>query len=208
MKSLESGKDKIQYICDALRKETLEPAQRECQEIIAKARDEAEDILKAAGQNAEKIVAAGRECIERERSVFNSALAQACKQSLEGLKQDIEHSLFNTELAKTIENNSVDESLIAKLISAMVTAIEKDGMNVDLSAVIPASVSVDSVNKLLATNILQKLKEGSVTVGRFSGGAQLKVHDKKITIDITDEALKELLGTYLRKDFRRTLFQN
>lgn len=208
MKSLDSGKDKIQYICDALRKETLEPAQKEGQEIVAKAKEEAEEILKAAGKNAEKIVAAGRECMERERSVFQSALTQACKQSLEGLRQDIEQSLFNSELAKTIEKNSADESLIAQLISAMVNAIDKDGMNVDLSAVIPANVSADSVNKLLAANILQRLKEGTVTVGRFSGGAQLKVHDKKITIDITDEALKELLGGYLRKDFRQTLFQN
>lgn len=208
MKSLESGKDKIQYICDALRKETLEPAQEECRDIIAKAKEEAEEILKAAGKNAEKIVSAGRECMDRERSVFHSALAQACKQSLEGLRQDIEQSLFDSELVKTIENSSSDENLIAKLISAMVAAIEKEGMNVNLSAVIPANVSTESVNKLLAANILQRLKEGSVTVGRFSGGAQLKVHDRKITVDITDEALKELLGTYLRKDFRQTLFQN
>ena len=37
MKGLETGKDKIQKICDALRKETLEPAKQEAREIVEKA---------------------------------------------------------------------------------------------------------------------------------------------------------------------------
>jgi V/A-type H+-transporting ATPase subunit E len=43
-------------------------------------------------------------------------------------------------------------------------------------------------------------------VGSFKGGAQLQWHDRKLTLDMSDDALKELLSTYVRKDFRKMLF--
>ena len=55
--------------------------------------------------------------------------------------------------------------------------------------------------------VVQALKERSVVLSDLAGGIQLKLHDKKMTIDLSDEALKELLATYIaRKDFRKLLF--
>ena len=48
MKGLESGKDKIQKICDALRKETLEPAKQEAREIVENAHMQASEIVTEA----------------------------------------------------------------------------------------------------------------------------------------------------------------
>lgn len=206
MTTLKSGKDKIQYICDSLRKETLEPAQKEAQEIIAEARKEAEAILKDAEVNAGKMLDAARECIAREKSVFESSMLQASKQSLEKLRQDIEGKLFNDELGSLLERETTDDKVVGTLITAIVNAVEKEGVQVDLSALVPANVSVQSINNLLSENILKRLRNQSVEVGSFQGGAQLKLHNKKLTIDISDQALKELLGMYLRKDFRESFF--
>lgn len=208
MKSLQKGSDKIQHICDAIKKETLAPAKKEAEEIVKKARKEAEEIITNAEKSAGEIVEAARECMERERSVFNSSLSQACKQGLESLRQEIEHRLFNEELESLIKQGASDTELIAKLIHSMIEALEKEGLGVDLSAFIPKTLSPEAVNKLLARNVLLKLREGSVLSGSFSGGAQVKVHDKKLTIDISDEALKERLSTYLHKGFRQLLFNN
>jgi V/A-type H+-transporting ATPase subunit E len=88
----------------------------------------------------------------------------------------------------------------------MIQAIEKDGISTDFSALIPKVASVQELNALLGKSVLERLKEGSVVVGDFAGGAKLKLHDKKMTIDISDSALKELFSRYLRKDFRKLLF--
>ena len=76
-----------------------------------------------------------------------------------------------------------------------------------MSAIIPQSVSAKEVNRFLGEGILNRLKEKSVELGEFAGGAQVKLHDKKMTIDITDKSLMELLSGYVRKDFRKLLFK-
>ena len=204
--TLEKGKDKIQRICDALRKETLEPALQEADKIVAEAKVRAEHIIKEAHMQAEKLLSSAREAIHQERNVFHSSLEQAGKQGVQALKQAIEETLFSNELRKVVERQSSDSKIIAKLLASIVHAIEKEGIETQLSAVIPSVVSVDEVNRLLGEEILKKLREGSVTLGEFAGGAQVKLLDKKMTIDITDEALIELLSNYVRKDFRKLLF--
>jgi V/A-type H+/Na+-transporting ATPase subunit E len=207
MKTLEKGKEKLKYICDVLRNETLEPAQKDAEAIIAKAKKEREAILSEAEKNADRLVEAARECIAKERSVFEASLSQASQQCLEALRQEIEQKLFNTELSSLITKNTADATIIAQALTAIIKAIEKEGSEADLSAVIAASVSKDAVNSLLCDEILNTLRSKSVSIGDFAGGAQLKVHDKKITIDLSNKALEELFSTYIRKDFRRFLFK-
>jgi V/A-type H+-transporting ATPase subunit E len=206
MKQLEKGQDKIDKICEILKKETLEPAQRQAQDIIDEALEKAERIVADADKQAERIIGQARLLTEQERNVFQSSLSQAAKQSVEALRQSVEHKLFNEELTKVVDETTADPKIIAKLIDCIVQAIGKEGVDTDLTAVIPKQVSAESVNRLLIEGILKRLKDQSVTVGTFAGGAQVKLLGKKMTIDISDKALKELLAGYVRKDFRKLIF--
>ncbi|SCA63163.1 V-type ATP synthase subunit E [Chlamydiales bacterium SCGC AG-110-M15] len=204
--TLEKGKDKIQHICAVLKDETLKPAQEEAKRIISEAKAERERIIEEAEANADKLVTAARESISRERSIFQSSLHQACRQGLESLRQDIENKLFNQELAEMLETGGSSAETVSKLINAIVGAIDKEGVGADISAQIPSTLSLSSVNSLLAENISKKLRQNTVDVGSFKGGARVKIHDKRVSIDITDDAMKELLKSYLSKDFRKYLF--
>jgi V/A-type H+-transporting ATPase subunit E len=62
------------------------------------------------------------------------------------------------------------------------------------------------VNALLLKAVIEKLREKSVIVGEGIGGVQLKLHDRKFTLDLSTQALKELVSQYIRKDFREILF--
>lgn len=206
MKTLEKGSDKIKKICDVLRHETLEPAKQEAQAIIEDAKARAAEIIAEAERQKQRIIDNAKVVIEQERNVFQSSLVQASKQSMEALRQIIEHKLFNDQLQALIDNSTSDPTIIAKLINTIVQAIEKEGLDVNLSAVVPRGVSVTEVNRLLLESVIKKLKEGGVTVGTFGGGLQVKLLNKKMTIDMTDAALKELVANYVRKDFRKLLF--
>ena len=206
MKGIETGKDKVKKICDILRRETLEPAKNEAEEIIRSAKERAEEIIAAAHKEAEKInVEAGQE-IERQRNVFQSSLGQACKQAMQALKQSIEEKLFNQELGRLISKHTQDPKVLAQLIAAVVKGIEKEGIEAVLSVYVPAAVPARSVNTLLAHEIVEKLKEKSVLVGSLTGGIEVKLHKENITVDISDAALKELVANYIRKDFRELIF--
>lgn len=206
MKTLETGQEKIQQICDVLRRKTLEPAKEEAAKIVAEAKIRAEEIVLEAKQIAQAHIESAHLSLEQERNVFHSSLLQAGKQSVEALRQDIEQKLFNSNLQKIVEKETADPKVIAKLISAIVAAIDKEGLSTEISAVIPEAVSRDEVNHLIMESVIKQLKEHSVTVGEFAGGAQLRLHDKKMTIDITDATIRELLANYIRKDFRKLLF--
>ncbi len=207
-KTLDKGEDKIQKICDALRAETLEPAKAEAVEIVNDAKSRAEQVLADAREEAEKILENARKAMEQERNVFYSSLEQASKQSIEELRQTIEQKLFRNELQELVDKQTQDPKVIAGLITAMIKGIEKEGIHTELSAIITENVKPEQVNALLVEGILAKLKEGGVTVGEFAGGAQVKLHEKKMTIDITDQSLIDLLSGYVRKDFRKFIFGN
>lgn len=206
MRSLEKGKDKIQQICDKLRRETLEPAEMEAQRIIDEAKKKADAIRMEGEIHAEQLVKQARAQIEQERNVFNSSLQQASKQAVEGLKQEIEHHLFNEELQNLVEKQTSDPKIIADLINALSAALEKDGLGANLSVAISKNAKTADVNALLLDNVRKRLKNNPLEIGNFAGGVQVKLHGKKMTVDLTDHAIKELLANYIRKDFRNLIF--
>lgn len=206
MKGFEAGKDKVKKICEVLRKETIEPAKQQADEIIDAAKRQADEILASAEDRADRMISDARAEIERQRIVFQSSLAQACRQTLESLKEKVLEKLFNPEVSSFLNKPLQDPKVLSQLITAVVEAIKKDGLDVDLSAYIPAAVSSKEVSALLAKGILDRLKEKSVLLSPIGGGVEVKILQDNITIDLSDSTLKELVANFIRKDFRELLF--
>lgn len=207
-RELETGENKIQQICDLLKVETLEPAKKEAARIVEEARQKAKQIVNDAEKEAGEIHRKVQSQIEKEREVFRTSLKQGASQCFESLKQKIQSKLFDREIGALIEREAGTPEVVAKLIDAMVKAIEKEGSSASLSALIPRTVSIDDVNRLLGEQVLKRLEGESATLGSFAAGAKIKLEDKQLTLDISDGVLKELLSHYLRKDFRELLFQS
>ncbi|HEY5259843.1 MAG TPA: V-type ATP synthase subunit E [Rhabdochlamydiaceae bacterium] len=206
MKGLETGKDKVKKICEVLKQETLDPARREADEIIAAARLKAEELVEDAHRNIEKMHRKVKEEIEMERTVFQASLSQACRQTIEILKQTIEDKLFNHELTKQLGQRLRQPDVLGALITAVVNAVEKEGIDTEISAFIPAAVPASAVNAFLTDAILHRLKEKSVLLMPIAGGVEVKLHKEHVTIDISEATLKELVAQYIRKDFRELFF--
>ena len=206
MKGLETGKDKIQKICDALRKETLEPAKQEAREIVENAHLQAAEIIDSSQKKAQTLLKKAEQEIEEKRKVFQSSLNLACRKGIEQLKQKIEEELFNKELAQLVSKEMSNPKVIADLLSAFMRTMEEKGIEEDFVAVIPKEISPRSINELIAARILERLKTKSVTVGNFGGGIQVQLKGRQITIDISDAVVRELIAQYIRRDFRDLVF--
>lgn len=206
MKTLEKGQDKIQHICDKIRHEIIDPAKEEAQAIIAAAKKKAEEIVREANNQAEHLVKQARGQIEQERSVFHASLQQAARQAVEGLRQNLEAKFFSEELETVLKEQLSKPEVVAQLINGIVNALEKEGIATDLIAVIPRSISTKDLIHLLAQNVRKRLEHRPFEIGGFAGGAQVKLVKQKMTLDLTDQALKELLSHYMRKDFRHFIF--
>ncbi len=206
MTTLDKGQDRISRICDELRYETLEPAKLEAEKIIAEAIERAEQIIGEAKLHAKGIVEESRTTIEQERNVFNSSLAQASEQTLESLRQKIEHHFFNQYLHELIVKVSSAPQMISRLIDAIIQSIQKEGLSKDFTAVIPKTCSAEEISRCLTEEVLLQLEKNPMSLGDFEGGAQVKLHDKKLTLVMTDIELIEFLKLYVRKDLRKFIF--
>jgi V/A-type H+-transporting ATPase subunit E len=207
MKGLDSGKNKIQKICDALRAETLEPAKQEARELLENAHLQAADLIRDAKEKMQGMIEATDQEIDRKRQSFQSSLQMACRQGIESLKQKIEQELFFRGLADYVAKEMADPKLIAHLINSCVKTLQEKGIEEDISVLIPQSVNPRTINSLLVQNFIERLKEKSVIVGDFDGGVQIKLRDREITIDISDRVVRELIANYIRYDFRELIFQ-
>ncbi len=206
MKGLETGKDKIQKICDTLRKETLDPAKQEAREIIENAHLQAAEILGDARKKGSVLIQAAAEECEERRKVFQASLNLACRQGIEQLKQKIEKELFNKELGSLIAKEMAEPKVIANLLSSFIRSMEEKGIEEDFIGIIPKGVSPRSINELLGAKILERLRNKTVVMGEFSGGVQIRLEGQQITIDISDEVVRELIAEYIRRDFRDLIF--
>ncbi len=203
---LEKADTRIQAICDKIRQETLDPAKEQAQEIIEQAKKEAERILHQAHADAEHMVKETRKSLEEEKQIFQSSLEQASKQSIELLKQKIEESFFNPNLQKWVKEQLGDAPSYSTLIEALVKAIHKEGIKSELAVQIPKSFSADAINATLSKDVLDQLKNKSVTLSDLPGGVQVKILDKNMVLDISSKALEEIVASFIHKDFRKVFF--
>lgn len=206
MKQLDSSQDKIQQICDLLRKDTLDPAEKQAAEILKEAKAEAARVILEAEKEAERIVQKAQAESDQQRKVFESSMLQAGKQGVEMLRQEIQETLFAPELERLVAEQSRDPQLIAHIIESIVKAVDKEGLDSDLIAYIPKNISPKEISSLLASHVTEKISSHGVEVGTFKGGAKVRLVNKKMTIDMSDEALRELLAAFIRKDFRKWVF--
>lgn len=200
---MEKGQEKIQKICEVLRKETLEPAFKEADAILEEAKNAAHLILAEAEEEALIIIKKAKEEITKERNVFQASLSQAAKQTLETLRQQIENQLFHPELKKLVAHEMEKPQTIADLINVIIEAINKEGLSANLDVVVPKAIPASAISKLITGSVL---KDRELSLGNFSGGAKVRMLDKGMTIEITDHVLESLVASYVRKDFRDRLF--
>ncbi len=204
---MDTGREKVKKICDVLRRETLEPAKQEADEIIRLAKLQAAEIVKSAKADAEKSNVEALKEIERQRVVFTTSLHQAGKQAIEALKNEIESKLFNPALSQMFDRSLAETKVVLDLVEAVVVALKKDGIDANLDICIPPAVSVKDINSQLIQHVGENLKSCTVSLGTMQGGITVRLGKENITIDITDQALKEWVSKYVRQDFRKILFE-
>lgn len=206
MKGLETGKEKIQKICDAIRTETLEPAKQEASEIIENAHLQAAEIVKKAEKKSADLIHAAGNQIDEKGKVFQASMQLAARQGVESLKQKIEEKLFDQGLSDLVNKEMKEPKLIAHIIESFLKTMAEKGIEEEFVAVIPKNITPRSINELLGVQVVEKLQNKSVVVGDFAGGAQIQLKGRHLTIDISDATVKELIARYIHRDFRDMIF--
>ncbi len=202
---LETADNKVKEICAILRKETLEPAQEEAKEIIAAAVKEADELIRKAKEEAVRIREENKLELSKELQVHEGSIQLSIRQGISTLRQNIE-KIFTTQLDSEIERVMGSEDVVAQVISIILGLIAKEGLDVNLQVMIPKAINLEALLSKLTADFAEKVKKGAVLVEDIKGGAEIKLIDKKISIDLTDVAVKELLASYVIPELREKIF--
>jgi V/A-type H+-transporting ATPase subunit E len=98
------------------------------------------------------------------------------------------------------------EDSISKAISVIFNLIEKNGLGVNLQVLLPKHADLNKISDQLISQFKDKLLKSSVQVDGIKGGCEIKLIDKKISIEMTDIAIKELLASYVMPELREKIF--
>lgn len=206
MKKLESGQDQLQRICDLLRHDTLEPALAEARRIESEAQHAAHKLMEEAHKKASERETASRQQIQREQEVFQQNLKQALKQAIDLLRQEIEHSLFRSALKSSLKAPLSNPDVMGQLIQVVIESIRKEGIHAPLLVEVGKVLSPQQIVQALGPAVSKELENGKIQIGSFPAGITVKIVDQDVTLDMSEAAVREWLGRFLRKDFRDMLF--
>ncbi len=197
----------MQEICDLLRKETLEPAKQEAEEIVENAHAEAKKIVEEAKKEAEKLEKQEEKKREQREKSFQASLSLAARQAVADLKQTIERKLFKESLKDSLSAAIQEKGVLVSMIKTLLKIVEKEGLEGDFSLVLPEKEKLSLVQEL-AKEGLSRWEKNLLFVEGMQGGVKLKLEKKQVTLDMSEEALVDLLGKYLRSDFKAFLFNS
>ncbi len=207
MKSLESGKDKIKKISEVLKKEILEPAKQEAERVVEEATKKAEEILKDAEKEADKIIKKGIETAAKEKTRCESSLEQACRQTVDYLKEKIDKNFFSPTLFSLVQQKIGEPSVITRLIEVIIEALHKEGIESNIEFHISKKITAEQIIKEISLEMRDKIEKEPLFLPTLPGeGVVVKLNDQHMTLDISDKALKELVAEYMREEFRKYIF--
>ena len=202
---LETADNKVKEICAILRKETLEPAEIEAKRILEAAEKEADEMIRKAREEVALIQAENKLALEKELKVHEGSIQLSIRQGISSLRQAIE-KVFVQDLDRQIERAMGKEDAVAEAIRVLFGLIEKGGQGVNLNVLLPKHVNIEAVSSKLTHDFAEKVKMNAIQIDDIKGGAEIKLKDKKVTIELTDAAVKELLASYVIPELRAKIF--
>lgn len=210
----------VEGLIERLRYEGVASGRREAERIVEEAQRRANEIIDQAELDADKIREDAQKAVEHLKVSAKEALEVAARDTLITLKTQLTNR-FAQEVKGLVSEQMHSEELLRRLILEVTgQAAERIGEEDRLEILLPRDVrGLESLRRHpeeLAggelSRFVQALSEEcfrkGVTFGEMegkSGGMKIRLEDKAMTIDLTDEAVAALLLEHLQPRFRALL---
>ena len=197
--------NKLQQILDTLTQDTLMPAKQQAKEIVENANLQKEEIINKAKADAEKIIKEAEKKLTQQKQTFENAIKLAAKQTIDELKQTITNSLFNPAIFEITTKALAEETVIKDLIEVIIKAIEEEKIEGDLKVYISKHLSKENILALLSKKVIDRLQKNDIELEKLSG-VKIKLCKQNVTLDASNDAIKELVADFIKEDFRKIIF--
>ncbi len=210
----------VDALIERLRDEGVDEGRSKAQRIISEAETRASWMVSQAREEAERIVSRAREEARRSQKGAEEAMLIAARDALLSVKAQLTQQFAGKVrrlVSETVSKEKILEQMVLELVGRSRHEVGEDG---EVEVILPHDVvGVDdlrrNINDLkegpLSNFILAEttdmVREG-VSFGvseEDEGGLRLKLNEGEIELDMTDQAVAELLLQHLQPRFRALL---
>jgi V/A-type H+/Na+-transporting ATPase subunit E len=203
----------VEDLIDRLKTDGVSKGQQEAEALVADAKRQAMAILDAARQEADEIVTSAKSEAERVRLAGEQALQLAGRDALLKLRESFQMQFENRLrklVGKTLENPELLKQMILEVAgkSRPQSSSEKPGSSEKMELLLPAAAAGhDPLSAYVAGLTGDMLREG-VTFGvgeDIDTGARVRLVDRDVEVDLSDQALAGFLARFLVPRFRQIM---
>jgi len=197
----------VENLIDRLKTDGVSKGKTEAESIVADAKRQAMSILDAARREADGIVTAAQRESERVRQTATQALQLAGRDALLKLRESCQLQ-FENSLRKLVGVELQNADTLSQMILAVAGKTRPDEADAVIEVLVPIDPSQpDALTDYVAGLTSEMLRPG-VTFGvgeDVTAGVRIKLVDKNVEIDLSDEALASFLGRFLVPRFRQIM---
>lgn len=206
----------VQELIDRLSQDGVAEGRRQASQIVDDAKQKADDILDAARQQANDILNQARNAAQQYQTSGEEALKLACRDAVRDLASRI-HNGFRERLQELVKHELNEPKLVKRMILE-ITRKATEGLGEDAGEILlsPDAIQEEEVRRQIEAGeqdalaefvkglIGDDLREGfTVSLGNSAqSGMTVRAVNQNIEIDLTDEAITELLAAHLLPRFR------
>lgn len=205
----------VQELIERLRREGVEAGESEARDAVTRARRQADEILSSARREAEELRARTRRDLEAERNAAHEALRLAARDLQLELKERLAarfeaqvKQLVSTELSSHDGLRALILAVAGQVGTELADQAEADQqMQVTIGGDLPDE-QLDALTRELAAGLLRDgvelvpAAEGGPAGGTQEGGIRVRLAGQDIEVDLSANALANLLLRRLTPRFR------
>ncbi len=192
----------IQDLVASIRKDGIEAAQKEADQILADAKAKAEELVNSARKEAaQEIEKAQREIDTRDQSA-RSSLQQASRDVQLSLKKAIQEELDG------ILVSNIEKAYSSKELSSIIIAVIQSLSDVETKTLELDKKSFDSLASSLKSDLGSAVKKGLEikAIPSVSSGFKVSEKDGSAFYDFSAEEMAQLLKPFLSPSIEKIVF--
>ena len=192
--------EEFQALLDRINKEYLLQAETEKETILNQAKAEAESIVAAAKAEADRLRTQAENDAEAARTRAEAAARQAARDIVLGLREEL------TKRLDRIVRETAGEALTPELMAAVVRNMAAAN-GADEVKVLAGIRDAEQMRQLLCSTLRESFRQvPEVFPNRnIHAGMQVAFQGEDLYVDLTDEAVCELLRAHLGGELGRML---
>ncbi|MFZ4773654.1 MAG: hypothetical protein ACOYK9_06680, partial [Chlamydiia bacterium] len=209
MKYANNTSETIQRILQAIKEEALDPSKTEGVEIVAAANAESEQILFEANDRAKNILNDAQQKANDQIKAAKAEIELALKQARLQLKNDLTQNLFKKESHELISKEMHKGEFVGRVVNIILNSMEKEGLASTFEVAVPQELNERELVQFLSQHVREKIeKEGELKFISQFGGASLKIQDKNMVVELTENQIDTILDRFISDSLKAFIFND